>query len=141
MARPKQQALLFLLGAVLVGGVLGFSADRVLHQPPHSWAERTTMYNDLGLTAAQRASSDSIWDATNCALSRVSAPVYPVLDSIRLDGRQRFRELLTPTQREALDARLRADSTRRTRADSVRRARGDTTRHRSSNLRQDACKR
>jgi hypothetical protein len=29
MERPKQQAIAFLLGAVLVGGALGFSAERV----------------------------------------------------------------------------------------------------------------
>ena len=32
MQRTKQQALMFLLGAVLVGGVLGFSAERALHE-------------------------------------------------------------------------------------------------------------
>lgn len=140
MAHPRQQAMFFLLGAVLVGGVLGFSADRVMHRPPHTWAERTTMYDDLGLNATQRARSDSIWDATDCAMSRVSAPVYPVLDSIRLDGRRRFRDVLTAPQRDILEARIQADSVRRARADSVRRAHGDTTRHRPSNLRQDTCK-
>ena len=30
MQRTKQQALMFLLGAVLVGGALGFSADRYI---------------------------------------------------------------------------------------------------------------
>lgn len=143
MDRPKQQALMFLLGAVLVGGVLGFSADRVMQRRPHNWAERSTMYDDLGLTAAQRAEADSIWDATNCAVLSVYEPVRPTLDSIRDDGRRRFRALLTPDQRARLTARLSADSIRRVRADSARRARGDSTHHgaRSSNSRQDACKR
>lgn len=141
MERPKQQALFFLLGAVLVGGVLGFSADRVMHRPPHNWAERTTMYDDIGLTAAQRTSADSIWDATNCALEQVAAPVRPVLDSIRLDGRRHFRALLTPDQLATFEARLQADSLRRARLDSTRRARGDSThRARQSNSRQDACR-
>ena len=142
MARPKQQALLFLLGAVLVGGVLGFSADRVMQRRPHNWAERSTMYDDLGLTTAQRAAADSIWDATNCAITRVYEPMRPTLDSIRNDGRRRFRALLTPDQLSRLTARLTADSLRRVRADSARRARGDSTRHgpRSPNSRQDACK-
>jgi hypothetical protein len=30
MQRSKQQALMFLLGAVLVGGAVGFSADRYI---------------------------------------------------------------------------------------------------------------
>jgi hypothetical protein len=133
MDRPKQQALLFLLGAVLVGGVLGFSADRVMQRRPHSWAERTTMYDDIGLTPTQRTSADSLFDATNCAVVAVVSPLRPVMDSIRLDGRRKFRALLTPSQLATLDARIRADSTRR--------ARGDTThRGRQSNSRQDACK-
>ncbi|HEX8725206.1 MAG TPA: hypothetical protein VF737_07465 [Gemmatimonadaceae bacterium] len=143
MQRPKQQAMLFLLGAVLVGGVLGFSADRVMQRRPHNWAERTTMYDDIGLTTTQRAAADSIWDATNCSIQQVYRPVRPVLDSIRLEGGRQFRALLTPDQLARFQARLQADSLRRARADSTRRARGDSTsRHgRSSNSRQDACKR
>ena len=143
MQRPKQQAILFLLGAVLVGGVLGFSADRVMQRRPHSWAERTTMYDDIGLTTTQRAAADSIWDATNCSIQQVYRPVRTVLDSIRLEGGRQFRALLTPDQLARFQARLQADSLRRARADSTRRARGDSTsRHgRSSNSRQDTCKR
>ena len=143
MQRPKQQALLFLLGAVLVGGVLGFSADRVMQRRPHNWAERTTMYDDIGLTAAQRTAADSIWDATNCSIQQVYRPVRAVLDSIRLDGGRKFRALLTSDQLARFQARIQADSVRRAHADSSRRARGDSTsRHgRSSNSRQDACKR
>jgi hypothetical protein len=143
MERPKQQALLFLLGAVLVGGVLGFSADRVMQRRPHNWAERTAMYDDIGLTSAQRAAADSIWDATNCSIQQVYRPVRTVLDSIRLDGGRKFRALLASDQLAKLQARLQADSLRRVRADSTRRARGDTTgRHgRTPNSRQDACKR
>ena len=143
MERPKQQALLLLLGAVLVGGVLGFSADRMMQHHPHNWAERTAMYDDIGLTPTQRVAADSIWDATNCSIQQVYRPVRPVLDSIRLEGGRRFRALLTPDQLAKFQTRLQADSLRRARADSTRRARGDSTgRHgRLSNSRQDACKR
>jgi hypothetical protein len=124
-----------LLGAVLVGGALGFSADRVMQRHPHNWAERTTMYDDIGLSAAQRASADSVWDATNCAMSAIYAPMRPILDSIRLDGNHKFRSLLNPDQLSRLEARLRADSIRRAaRADSAHRGR-------QPNSRQDACKR
>ena len=143
MERPKRQALFFLLGAVLVGGVLGFSADRVIQRRPHTWAERTTMYDDIGLSTTQRAAADSVWDNTNCAMEQVYRPVRPVLDSIRTASWRQFRALLSPDQLARLQARLQADSVRRARADSTRRARGDSTgRHgRSSNSRQDACKR
>ena len=44
MQRSKQQALMFLLGAVLVGGVLGFSADRLFdHDERGPWAGRMRM--------------------------------------------------------------------------------------------------
>lgn len=143
MERPKRQALFFLLGAVLVGGVLGFSADRVIQRRPHTWAERTTMYDDIGLSTTQRAAADSIWDNTNCAMEQVYRPVRPVLDSIRTASWRQFRALLSPDQLSRLQARLEADSVRRARADSTRRAHGDSTgRHgRSSNSRQDSCKR
>lgn len=143
MERPKRQALLFLLGAVLVGGVLGFSADRVMQRRPHTWAERTTMYDDIGLTTPQRAAADSIWDATNCAITQVYRPVRSVLDSIRTDSWRQFRALLSQDQLARFQARIQADSVRRARADSTRRARGDSTgRHgRSSTSRQDTCKR
>jgi hypothetical protein len=45
MQRSKQQALMFLLGAVLVGGVLGVSAARgMLHaRTEHTWSARPAM--------------------------------------------------------------------------------------------------
>ena len=143
MGRPKQQALLFLLGAVLVGGALGFSADRVMQRRMHNWAERTTMYDDIGLSPTQRAQADSVWDGTNCAISQVYSPVRQVLDSIRDEGGRKFRALLTSGQLAKFQARIQADSIRRARADSTRRARGDSTRRgsRPPNSRQDACKR
>ncbi len=56
MQRSKQQALMFLLGAVLVGGVLGFSADRVIADKQKHWGPRRRMYRDLKLSDAQRVS-------------------------------------------------------------------------------------
>jgi len=51
MERPKQQALAFLLGALLVGGALGFSADRVLRQDELTPAQRRAQfYEDIGIT-------------------------------------------------------------------------------------------
>ena len=50
MDRPKQQAIAFLLGAVLVGGVVGFSADRMIRRDDMSIAEkRKAMYDDLDM--------------------------------------------------------------------------------------------
>jgi hypothetical protein len=64
MERPKQQALAFLLGALLVGGVLGFSADRVFRQDELTPAQRRAQfYEDIGITAQQRPVLDSLLDA------------------------------------------------------------------------------
>ncbi|MEO7454632.1 MAG: hypothetical protein ABIY52_00125, partial [Gemmatimonadaceae bacterium] len=69
MQRPKQQALAFLLGALLVGGVAGFSADRVFRSGDSSIvARRRALYDDLGLDAKQRVTLDSVFDDSNCQL-------------------------------------------------------------------------
>ena len=121
MQRTKQQALMFLLGAVLVGGVLGFSAERVLdreHQPKN-W--RTAMYEDLQLTADQQQRFDSLLDATNCQRKAVLKTVQPQLDSLRREGRLAMDALLTPEQRSRLEARRQEDAARHEQSQSRRR--------------------
>jgi hypothetical protein len=72
MERPKQQALAFLLGALLVGGALGFSADRVLRQDELTPAQRRAQfYEDIGITPEQRPVIDSLLDARNCRMDSV----------------------------------------------------------------------
>jgi hypothetical protein len=118
MQRSKQQALMFLLGAVLVGGVLGFSANRVLGERSRSWAPRQRMYADLGLSDAQRTTMDSLLDDRNCQISLVMKPVRPQLDSIKAAAHQQVLQILTPRQRELLELRIQ-DMTQR---DSARAA-------------------
>src|ERR687895_1924068 len=106
MQRSKQQALLFLFGALLVGAVLGFSADRVLGRDADTPAtRRQAMYDDLQLTAAQRAAMDSLLDQRHCQISHTLATVEPKLDSIRASARAQMDRLLTPDQRTRLEAR------------------------------------
>lgn len=123
MQRSKQQALMFLLGAVLVGGVLGFSAERVmLHASAdsHSWAARTAMYDDLGLSPAQRVAMDSVIDEKNRRVDSLLKPVKPQIDSVRANTRAQFFRIFTAPQRSKFEARVREDSLRR---DQTRRAR------------------
>ena len=131
MQRSKQQALMFLLGAVLVGGVLGFSAERVMSRATkdHSWAARQTMYDDLGLTASQRAAMDSVLDEKNRRVDSLLKPVRPQIDSVRANARAQVYRIFTPDQRAKFDMRVREDSLRRDQVrhtreheDSVRRA-------------------
>ena len=107
MQRSKQQALMFLLGALVVGAIVGFSADRVLvNRPPESSAaRRQAMYDDLQLSPTQRAAMDSLLDQRHCQISRTLATVEPKLDSIRASARAQMDRLLTPDQRTRLEAR------------------------------------
>lgn len=115
MQRSKQQALMFLLGAVLVGGVVGFSAERVMRNASkdHSWAARTAMYDDLGLTPAQREAMDSVIDEKNRRVDSLLKPVRPQIDSVRANTRTQFYRIFTPEQRSKFEERVREDSTRR----------------------------
>lgn len=131
MQRSKQQALMFLLGAVLVGGVLGFSAERVmLHaSKDRSWSARTAMYDDLELTPAQRAAMDSVIDEKNRRVDSLLKPVKLQIDSVRANARAQFYRIFTADQRAKFEARVREDSLRREQArhareheDSVRRS-------------------
>jgi Spy/CpxP family protein refolding chaperone len=129
MQRSKQQAMMFLLGAVLVGGVLGFSAERVMSHtaPDHSWAARQTMYDDLGLSTEQRAAMDSVIDEKNRRVDSLLKPVKPQIDTVRANARAQFYRIFTPEQRANFEARVREDSLRR---EQVRRTRehGDSVR-------------
>jgi len=114
MERPKQQALAFLLGAVLVGGVVGFSADRMFRQQDNTLeARRQRMYDDLGLAATQRASLDSVFDASNCQLDLLYSPLQPAYDSIKAARRSQMNAILTAEQRTRLEARRKDDDIRR----------------------------
>jgi Spy/CpxP family protein refolding chaperone len=114
MERPKQQALAFLLGAVLVGGVLGFSADRVLRSDDTSvLARRKALYDDLEMQPAQRAAMDSLFDARNCKYDAIFAPIQPAIDTLRLETRAKMDAILTAEQRVRLDRRRRDDDARK----------------------------
>ena len=122
MQRSKQQALFFLLGAVLVGGALGFTADQMLNQKSRKsgWAPRQRMYEDLGMTEVQRIRADSILDEQNCQLGAVMKPMRPIIDSIRSAGRKQMDAILTPEQLAKIEMR-RAEMARRDSVEKVRR--------------------
>lgn len=114
MERPKQQALAFLLGAVLVGGVVGFSADRVLRRDDSSiTAKRKAMYDDLALLTPQRLALDSLFDARNCRYDAIVKLIQPALDTLKKDTRTRMDAILTAEQRTRLDKRRRDDDVRK----------------------------
>ena len=104
MQRSKSRALMFILGAVLVGGVLGFTADRVFARDKACQAGEKRAYRDrfaaeLGLTDEQRATVDTLLDAKHAQMAEVMAPVRPRLDSISAATRAQIARILTPEQR------------------------------------------
>ena len=108
MQRSKNLAMMFLLGAVLVGGALGFTADRVwmrdasyVNDPR---ASRALLYDRLELNALQRAAWDSILDDRHRQFDSLFKPIKPQMDSIRSRGRAQIRGLLTPAQLQRFEA-------------------------------------
>ena len=106
MQRSKQQAMMFLLGAVLVGGVLGFSADRVLRHQRFAadYGPRARWADELGLSTSQRAKLDSVLSENVCAAQAVQRPVQHQLDSLHKRFNEQLRAILTPEQQAKDDA-------------------------------------
>jgi hypothetical protein len=124
MQRPKQQALMFLLGAALVGGVLGFSAERIIgHKGSPPNGGREAMYNDLALSAEQRVSMDSLLDVMHCRRQEFLAPIKPQIDSLRDRGRREMLALLTPAQQQKLEERFNEAQMKRSNEERSRSAR------------------
>ena len=121
MQRSKQQALMFLLGSVLVGGALGFSADRYIgHEKFASqYGPRARFYDELGLSDQQRSILDSLAFQQDCAMRAILAPHDSALRSIRARFRAEQDSVLTPQQLATLDAR-RKDSQARHAAEQAK---------------------
>jgi hypothetical protein len=100
MQQSKNLAIAFLLGAVMVGGALGFTADRLMLRDRISRPEggRPSLADRLQLDATQRARLDSIVDDRHRRMDLVMAPVRPTLDSIKQRARDEIRLILNPTQ-------------------------------------------
>ncbi|MCC7054677.1 MAG: hypothetical protein IT355_15505 [Gemmatimonadaceae bacterium] len=108
--RTKAQAIFFLLGAVLVGGALGFTANRAIEHrpgvPKNQRGSRDELARRLALDASQRVMMDSVLDARNETMKALLAPIQPRLDSVRLAARAVIRSRLTADQQRRLDAVL-----------------------------------
>ncbi len=113
MQRSKSVAFAFLLGALVVGGGLGFTADRVFlrenacREYNDRTAARQRLANDLELTAVQRAALDSVLDRRHEQMSAVFKEIRPRMDSVRDRTRQEIAAMLNPQQRAKFEALLR----------------------------------
>lgn len=125
--RPKSLAIMFILGAFLTGGALGFAADRVVSPPrPDVFSERVMvdeLARELNLSSAQRVVIDSVWDWRRRESREIMKTVRPTLDAVRDSARMLMMNTLDDTQKTAFRALL--ERNQRT-ADSAARARGET---------------
>jgi len=102
---------MLLLGAVLLGGVLGFTVDRVM-RPEVSCEEkrvdrdeaRERFADEVGLDAEQRAQLYSILDARNAKLDSIYATIRPLTRAVHDSTRVRFRAMLSAEQMANFEA-------------------------------------
>lgn len=104
MQPSKHLAMMFVLGAVLVGGVLGFSADRFfVNKGRERESEREKLARVLVLTDAQQQTLDSLLDARSRELHALIEPIEPAIDSVTAHTRAQIRAMLTPEQQVVWD--------------------------------------
>jgi Spy/CpxP family protein refolding chaperone len=123
MERSKSYAVMFLLGAFVAGGALGFTADRVIDvkhgrdmRGPRAYRQR--MAEELKLTPEQQASVDSLIEQKHRQIVALYKPVKPQLDSIAVlahvvsdSTHAQIKRLLNADQQVKLD-RMRAGARR-----------------------------
>ena len=99
---------MFLLGAFLVGGTLGFTVHRVVGGRLSATTEQTSPVDafaaELDLSGAQRAAIDSIYRVRNRVYDSIMAPVRPQLRAARDSARHAISARLTDEQRAKFDA-------------------------------------
>ena len=126
-SRPKSLAMMFILGAFLTGGAVGFATDRVVSPPrPDVFNERVVvdeLARELKLSPDQRVVIDSVWDWRRRQSREIMTTVRPTLDAVRDSARVLMMNTLDDAQKSAFRALL--ERNQRT-ADSTARARGET---------------
>ena len=123
--RPKSLALMFVLGAFLTGGAVGFAADRAVtrSRPTRQFDERAgrdSLAKELNLTADQRRVIDSVMDWRRARSREIMQLYRPMLDSVRDSGRVLMMQALDSAQQVRFLALI--EHNKRT-ADSVMRSR------------------
>lgn len=115
MQKSKSMAMMFLLGAFLTGGALGFTADHMMERGKHgprggreSMSARVA--RELNLTPEQKTAMDSLMERRREQIREVYRPLRPQLDSLEKVGRAisdsthaQVRRILTPEQQVKWD--------------------------------------
>ena len=114
MQRSKQYALMFLLGALVAGGALGFTAARLINpradlvRANDRRAMRREFAEELGLDATQRAQLDTILETRHRQMDSVIRPIRPQLDAVSDSARAQMLRMFTPAQRSKFEEMHRA---------------------------------
>lgn len=123
--RPKSLAMMFILGAFLTGGAVGFAAERAVDKPivmlNDEKSVRDELARELDLTPEQKIVVDSAWDWRRARNREIMAVVRPALDSVRDSARVRMMSVLTEPQRETFRRLIERNQRL---ADSAAKARG-----------------
>ncbi|HNV75271.1 MAG: hypothetical protein IPF87_17110 [Gemmatimonadetes bacterium] len=120
MKDSKNLALMFLLGAFLTGGVLGFTAngymkrDQVCTSGNGSTNLLATLSERLRLSSDQQHTVDSILDDRSRQYRALTEPIRPQVDAIKENAREQIRRVLTEEQKREFQALIEElnDSTR-----------------------------
>ena len=128
----KHVAIAFLLGALITGGALGFTAARVFDREARTVRTAETMRErlarELELSVEQKAKFDEILDRRDHTIDTLLAPLDAQMDSLRPtirvvrdDARRELRAVLSAPQQREFDAYLAAQK-EKARKDSIERA-------------------
>ncbi len=102
--RPKSLAMMFMLGAFLTGGAVGFAAERAIAKPVvmlnDEKSVRGELARELRLTAEQKIVVDSAWDWRRARNREIMAVVRPALDSVRDSARVRMMSVFSEEQKD-----------------------------------------
>jgi len=118
MRSSKSLALAFVLGAVLVGGVIGFTTDRVFgreDQAPRFFTRtelRQRFAESLALTPAQRSKVDAILCRKRASMDSILAPVRPARKAVS-DSTARAIDSVLDERQRAKFAEMRAENEKR----------------------------
>lgn len=96
--------MMFILGAFLTGGAVGFAAERAVTKPAvapnDEKSVREELARELQLTPDQRIVVDSAWDWRRARSREIMAGVRPALDSVRDSARVRMMSVFSEEQKE-----------------------------------------
>lgn len=129
----KHVAIAFLLGALITGGALGFTAARVFDREARATRSAETgrerLARELELSKEQKAKFDEILDRRDRTLDSLYGPVDAQLEAIRPsvkrvrdDARRELRAMLSAPQQREFDEYI-AVMKEKARRDSVETAR------------------